>query len=133
MKVQVRLNAISSYQSQQSSPAIRDIAVSGHPRHHRLRPSKTSPSPAIQDLSVSGHTRHFRLRSYKTSTSPAETCICNRESRSPTQFSSGICRPLLIDFGRICKLSVKAAGDCDDGDGDDGGDGDGCGDSLSTG
>jgi len=32
MKVQVRLNAISPYQSQQSSPAIRDITVSGHSR-----------------------------------------------------------------------------------------------------
>jgi len=57
MKVQVRLNAISPYQSQQSSPAIRDITVSGHTRHHRLRPYKTSPSPAIQDTSVSGHSR----------------------------------------------------------------------------
>jgi len=37
MKVQVRLNAISPYQSQQSSPAIRDITVSGHTRHLRLR------------------------------------------------------------------------------------------------
>jgi hypothetical protein len=52
------------------------------------------------------------------------------ESRSPTQFSSKICSPLLIDFGRICKHSVKADGDCDD---CDDGDGDGCGDSLSTG
>jgi len=52
MKVQVRLNAISSYQSQQSSPAIRDI-------------------------SVSGHTRHLHPRPYKTSPSPTETCICN--------------------------------------------------------
>ena len=32
MKVQVRLNAISPYQSQQSSPAIQDISVSGHTR-----------------------------------------------------------------------------------------------------
>jgi hypothetical protein len=54
MKVQVRLNAISPYQSQQSSPAIRDISVSDHTRHLRLRPYKTSPSPAIQDTSVSG-------------------------------------------------------------------------------
>jgi len=37
MSVQVRLNAISPYQGQQSSPAIRDIAVSGHTRHP-LRP-----------------------------------------------------------------------------------------------
>jgi hypothetical protein len=41
MKVQVRLNAISPYQSQQSSPAIQDISVSGHTRHLRLRPYET--------------------------------------------------------------------------------------------
>ena len=41
MRVQVRLNAISPYQSQQSSPAIRDISVSGHTRHLRLRPYET--------------------------------------------------------------------------------------------
>jgi len=57
MKVQVRLNAISPYQSQQSSPARQDISVSGHTRHLRLWPYETSPSPAIQDTSVSGHTR----------------------------------------------------------------------------
>jgi len=51
MKVQVWLNGNSPYQSQQSSPAIRDITVSGHTRHHHLRPYKTP--------------------------SPAETCICN--------------------------------------------------------
>jgi hypothetical protein len=62
MKVQVRLNAISSYHSQQSSPAIRDITVSGHMRHHHLWPDKKSPSPAIQDISVSGCTRHLCLR-----------------------------------------------------------------------
>jgi len=32
MRVQVRLNAISPYQSQQSTPAIQDISVSGHTR-----------------------------------------------------------------------------------------------------
>jgi len=47
MKVQVRLNAISPYQSQQSSPAIRDISVSGHTRHLRLRPYEIPPSPVI--------------------------------------------------------------------------------------
>ena len=41
MRVQVRLNAFSPYQSQQSSPAIRDITVSGHTRHLRLRPHET--------------------------------------------------------------------------------------------
>jgi len=34
MRLQVRLNAICPYQSQQSSPAIRDITVSGHTRQH---------------------------------------------------------------------------------------------------
>jgi hypothetical protein len=51
MRVQVRLNAISPYQSL--------TVISGHTRHLRLRPYKTSPSPAIRD------------------SSPAETCICN--------------------------------------------------------
>jgi hypothetical protein len=50
MRVQVRLNAISPYQSQQSSPAIQDISA-----------------PAIQDISAPA------LRD----SSPAETCICN--------------------------------------------------------
>jgi len=57
MRVQVRLNAISPYQSQLSSPAIREITVSGHTRQH-LQPYKT-PSPAIRGSSA------------------AETCICN--------------------------------------------------------
>jgi hypothetical protein len=50
-----------------------------------LRPYETSPSPAIRDITVSGHTRHLRLRPHmtspppaKTPPSPAETCICNR-------------------------------------------------------
>jgi len=75
MGVQVRLNTISLYQSQQSALAIRGITVSGHTQYLRLRPyetsllrpfktsllrpSKTSPSPAIRD------------------SSPAETSICN--------------------------------------------------------
>jgi len=65
MRVQVRLNAISPYQSQQSSPAIRGISVSGHTRHLRLRPYKIPPSPAIPD------------------SSPAETSIWNK----PVQLS----------------------------------------------
>ena len=91
MNVPVRLNAISSYQSQQSSPAIRDITVAGHTRHLCLRPYKTSPSPTVRDISASGCTRHLRLRLYKTSPSPAETCICNinnkyLHSRTPSTF-----------------------------------------------
>jgi len=62
MNVPVRLNAISSYESQQSSPAVRDINVSGHTRHLRLQPYKTSPYPAIPDISVSGCTSHLRRR-----------------------------------------------------------------------
>jgi len=56
MRVQVRLNAISPYQSQ----------------HHRLRPYETSPSPAIQDISAPA------IRD----SSPAETCICNNYKNS---------------------------------------------------
>ena len=41
--------------------------ISGHTRHHCLRPYKISRSPAIQDISVSSHKRHLRLRLYKTS------------------------------------------------------------------
>ena len=62
--------------------------ISGHTRHLRLRPYKTSPSPAIQDISVSGHTRHLRLRLYKTSPSPAETCICNNIGGHAPPYSS---------------------------------------------
>jgi hypothetical protein len=50
MRVQVRLNAICPYQSQQSSPAIQDISA-----------------PVIQDISAPA------IRD----SSPAETCICN--------------------------------------------------------
>jgi len=42
--------------------------ISGHTRHHRLRPYKTSSSPAIQD------TPSPAIRD----SSPAETCICNK-------------------------------------------------------
>jgi predicted transposase YdaD len=70
MKVQVRLNAISSYQSQQSSPAIQDITVSVYTRHHRLRLYETSPSQSIRDITVSVYTRHHHLRLYETSPSP---------------------------------------------------------------
>jgi len=58
MRVQVRLNAISPYQSQQSSPAIRDTSA-----------------PAIQDISA------LAIQDISTpalqDSSPAETCICN--------------------------------------------------------
>jgi hypothetical protein len=53
IRVQVRLNNISSDQSQQSSPAIRDITISGHTRHDRLRPYKHCLRP---------HDTHLRLR-----------------------------------------------------------------------
>jgi hypothetical protein len=71
MNVPVRLNAIRSYQSQQASPAIRDITISGDTRyitvsspmrHHCLWPYKTSRSPTVQGLSVCDCTRHLRLR-----------------------------------------------------------------------
>jgi len=103
MNVPVRLNAISSYQSQQSSPAIRDITVSGHTRHHRLRPYKTSPSPAIQDITVSGHARNLRLRLYKTSPSPAETCICNNGGCS-------VCECSLVQQNFVTDNLVPRAG-----------------------
>jgi hypothetical protein len=51
MRVPVRLNAISPYQSQQSSPALHDITVPGHTRHLR--------SGHTRHL-CSGHARHLR-------------------------------------------------------------------------
>jgi hypothetical protein len=78
MKVQVRLNAISPYQSQQSSPAI-----SGHTRHLRLRPYKTPPSPAIRD------------------SSPAETCICNKYNLRSFGESSSIHSSELQDTRKV--------------------------------
>ena len=58
MRVQVWLNAISPYQSQQSSPAIRDTSAPA---------IQDISAPAIQDISAPA------LRD----SSPAETCICN--------------------------------------------------------
>jgi len=55
------------------------IRVNSH-----LRPYETPPSPAIQDIIISCHTRHHHLWPYETpspaieDSSPAETCICNR-------------------------------------------------------
>jgi len=66
MTVQVRLNGISTYQSRQSSAAIHDITITGHTRHHCLRPYTTSPSSAIRAISVSGHKRHLHLRPHVT-------------------------------------------------------------------
>jgi len=54
MRVQVRLDAISPYQS---------TVITGNTRHHHLRPYETASSPAIRDY-VSGHTRH-RLQSFE--------------------------------------------------------------------
>jgi len=56
MRVQIRLNAISPYQSQQSSPAIQDITVSGHTRHLRSGHTRHHHSDHMGHL-CSGHTR----------------------------------------------------------------------------
>jgi hypothetical protein len=90
MKVQVRLNAISPYQSQQSSLAIRDITVSGHTRHHQLRPYKTHlrlrPVYAIMaTISISSSSRM----------TPPQT-VCRHEHKLETQCvssSSGSSNP----------------------------------------
>jgi hypothetical protein len=66
MRVQVRLNAISAYQSQQSSPAIPDITVSGN---------MDTSAPTMRDI--------FTLAIHDISTlvirgsSQAKTCKCN--------------------------------------------------------
>jgi len=67
--------------------------MSGHTRHHRLRPYRTSPSPAIQDVSVCSLTRHHCLRLYKTSPSPAETCMCNNVLSLLSGGSGGVAGP----------------------------------------
>jgi len=41
MKIQVWLNAINSYQSQQLSLVIPEITISGHTRHKHLQPDQT--------------------------------------------------------------------------------------------
>jgi hypothetical protein len=62
MRVSVQLNAISPYQSLQSSPAVEDITVSGHTRHHRLRPYKTSPQRPYKTSLLRPYETHLRLR-----------------------------------------------------------------------
>ena len=66
MRVQVRLNGISPYQGQQSSPAIQDTSTLD---------IEATTAQAIQDTS----TLAIRIISAPAirGSSPAETCICN--------------------------------------------------------
>ena len=66
MRVQVRLNGISPYQGQQSSPAIQDTSTPA---------IEATTAQAIQDTS----TLAIRIISAPAirGSSPAETCICN--------------------------------------------------------
>jgi len=66
MRVQVRLNAISPYQSQQSSPAIRDTSAPA---------IQETSSPAIEDTSTSA-IQDISAPAIRGS-SPAESWICN--------------------------------------------------------
>jgi len=105
MRVQVRLNAISPYQSQQSSPAIQDITVSSHTRHlcsgdawHLcLWPYETPPLRPYKPSPLRRFEAQFRLRPVYATLPPLAT-LCGARNKQTHKHDTQLVIPIVASL-----------------------------------